>query len=114
MSYIDRERLYKDVQAQKEYVLSLYDGSCDCIETKRAERTCMAAAFVGVLAAIDNQPSADAEPIRHGRWIERRGELHPLEMDGVCSICGHTTSFYRFHNYCPNCGAKMDLDEAKE
>ena len=56
--------MYKDIQTQKEYVLSLYDGNRDCIETKRAERACMAAAFVGVLAVIDNQPSADVVPIK--------------------------------------------------
>ena len=55
---------------------------------------------------IDDAPTVDAEPIRHGEWLN----------DGVmdkCSLCG--LSFLKVHingnptfKYCPNCGAKMD------
>lgn len=55
--------------------------------------------------AIRRLPSADAAPVRHGRWIDDAGAQK-------CSVCG--TSFSDLHplyeeaNYCPNCGAKMD------
>lgn len=54
------------------------------------------------LSIVESQPTIDAEPVRHGKWIE-----YPT-ADGMnqCSECG----ILRFgdSNYCPNCGAKMD------
>lgn len=52
-------------------------------------------------------PAADVEPVRHGRWDKAGYDL------ARCSFC-HTvrkTDFARDH-YCPNCGAKMDGEEA--
>lgn len=54
---------------------------------------------------IDEAPTIDAEPVRHGRWehFSRR------DKNAVaCSVCDYP--FARLHpaNYCPNCGAKMD------
>ena len=53
-------------------------------------------------AEIEAQPTVDAEPVRHGKWIE-----YPI-ADGMnqCSECG----VLRFgeSNYCPHCGARMD------
>lgn len=64
------------------------------------------------LDSIDDAPTIEAEPVRHGKWT-----------NGVrnCPICGED----KFKGLdadiwsdwsprrCPNCGAKMDLD-AKE
>lgn len=54
---------------------------------------------------IDEEPTVDAVPVRHGKWIE-----YPT-ADGMnqCSECG----VLRFgeSNYCPNCGARMVEDE---
>lgn len=47
---------------------------------------------------------SESEPIRHGHWDT--GYFH----DRVCSCCLHPDndlSDYA-HDYCPNCGAKMD------
>lgn len=61
---------------------------------------------------IDNAPTVDAEPVRHGRWIKQDGHYY-------CSSC-NAQNFYAYlynsdtgeyeqqDNYCPNCGAKMD------
>lgn len=53
-----------------------------------------------------------AEPIKHGHWIYEQLPL-PLS-DGSkecvrCSVCN--THWDNESNYCPNCGAKMDLTE---
>lgn len=59
-----------------------------------------------IFAAIQNAPTVDAEPIRHGYWIEEDGYQ-------ICSECGeeHGWDEYRA-SWCENCGAKMD--EGKE
>lgn len=62
--------------------------------------------------AINRTPAADVEPVRHGRW-ERSFEDYRQQLEGdKCSVCGfeyYGTGIRRFH-YCPNCGAKMDLE----
>ena len=60
--------------------------------------------------AIDNAPTVDAVEVVHGEW-----EMGLDEGDyeyGTCSVCGYN-EYNAFgcllpHNYCPNCGAKMD------
>lgn len=58
-------------------------------------------------------PSADAEPVKHGRWIDAEIQLEsggsmPIQ---ACSLC---KTFYPLaytgggHRFCPNCGARMD------
>lgn len=63
-----------------------------------------------VESIIRNQPAADVEPVRHGRW-ERCFEDWRQQIEGSkCSACGfeyYGTGISRFR-YCPNCGAKMD------
>ena len=60
-----------------------------------------------VLAA----PSVDAEPVRHGRWIQDD------EDSWQCSACGVLWTFIdggpedNGAKRCPVCGAKMDLEE---
>ena len=62
----------------------------------------------GIIEALDNAPTIDAEPVRHGRW-EKADNLKPK-----CSVCGefHLYSWtdHKKCNFCPNCGAKMDKE----
>lgn len=53
---------------------------------------------------IDLQPTIEAEPIKHGRWIDRGY----MKVGFNCSVCGAYVISGK-ENYCPNCGAKMDL-----
>lgn len=57
--------------------------------------------------------STESKPVVKGEWIIKKGVLHSLEIDGICSKCGYTASFYYMHNFCPNCGADM-RKEAKD
>ena len=79
-----------------------------CQYNKRFNFACNtddAPSFAYVCEAIDEAPTIDAVPVRHGKWKE-----YPTG-DGLnqCSECG----VLRFgeSNYCPNCGARMDTDE---
>ena len=53
---------------------------------------------------IKNIPSADVEQVVHGRKIED-GDIGVFYL---CSLCGECLPYGA--NYCPNCGAKMDLE----
>lgn len=63
---------------------------------------------------IDDMPTADVQPVKHGRWIT-------WDDSGFtkCSCCN--SEYYisdlqtvgdseGFVNFCPNCGARMDGD----
>ena len=59
---------------------------------------------VGVLTAVDKQPTIEARPVVRGEWILTHGE------DGLyydCSVCGHCAGRGRKSNFCPKCGADM-------
>ena len=55
-----------------------------------------------ILLRIETEPTIEAEPVRHGRWIKQENGMN------VCSVCG-VKRVSRF-NFCGNCGAKMDAD----
>lgn len=71
-----------------------------------------------VKARIAEAPTIEAVPVRHGRWVS----LTECANAGVyCSVC-HKKVWKEDYawcnrknklrsNYCPNCGAKMDLEE---
>lgn len=61
------------------------------------------------LRAIRELPAADVAEVVHGRWIwNEEGEID-WEQFYRCSNCGDKE--YWESNSCPNCGAKMDLEE---
>ena len=56
---------------------------------------------------IDNAPTIEAEPVRHGYWM--CGDYY--DIGDVCSECDWDSGMVNpTLRYCPNCGAKMDLD----
>lgn len=76
-----------------------------------------AIAIDGMIRGIEKQPTIEAEPVRHGKWIG-------LEYDGYadgspvydlweCSECQmeHEGEEDTLTDYFPHCGAKMDLEE---
>lgn len=64
------------------------------------------------IAVLEDAPTVDAVEVVHGKWI--------IYDDGFgceimhCSVCnsefydGDNDTVDHPHNYCPNCGAKMD------
>lgn len=63
-----------------------------------------------VRSLLDRAPAADVAPVVHGRWIADGDGYH---WTYNCSICAWKDEypFNERHNYCPNCGAKMDGDK---
>lgn len=64
---------------------------------------------------IEKAPTIEAEPVRHGRWIEAvrwiRTDGHKKSLRWMrCSACGFRAKPKFAKNYCPNCGTKMDKE----
>ena len=85
----------------------------DADEIKGKSRKCFVDGFHGsgiygemdvvLTSDIENATAVDAAPVVHGRWCF-------MGTWEECSICGHAIAVDDPHtNYCPNCGAKMDL-----
>lgn len=57
---------------------------------------------INILAA----PTVDAVPVRHGHWETNSDRPDTL----ICSVCKCGFDMWKHdpHNFCPNCGAKMD------
>jgi hypothetical protein len=63
-----------------------------------------------IVYEIGNAPTVDAVEVVHGRWIMKETMIRsPFAKNAYCSVCLEETS--DAHNYCPNCGAKIDGDE---
>ena len=73
-----------------------------------------------VKAHLNEAPTIDAEPVRHGRWVDLgwAGDSS-WEIDGrgacwhvyECSECSARNCGGPKTNYCPKCGAKMDAKD---
>ena len=73
---------------------------------------CRACGTGDAIDVIEDAPSCDVVAVRHGRWV-----------DNHCTACGmmqmgdemwknngfEPPLFERFMDYCPSCGAKMDV-----
>ena len=69
--------------------------------------------FESVKDDINDAPTVDAEPVRHGQWVENNGRY-----GWYCSQCKKENNYAYDYNennvielqdhYCPNCGARMD------
>ena len=53
-------------------------------------------------------PAADVVPVRHGEWEIVVGSNGKEYM--VCTCCRVSQDLTGVFTYCPNCGAKMDLE----
>ena len=59
---------------------------------------------------VDAQPTV--ETVVHGEWIDDKSTIVGDIIERYCSLCGQrmTSCIERLMPYCPNCGAKMDLE----
>lgn len=65
--------------------------------------------FENAARLVNGLPTADVEPVRHGRWGKKQGGFWEF---AACSLYGEKTPTVGITpNYCPNCGTKMDLED---
>ena len=104
MRLIDAEKLNREV---KEHCKKLIDKGAKDVDVVDI------AAEIGAL--LQDAQTVDAVPVVHGWWLTWEEQFpgrtpRKKSMLGVfCSAC-HNNADNMF-NYCPNCGAKMDLEE---
>ena len=108
--YIKREALEKDLnirlsalRGKNGYYDHYTDGFDECVDR------------------VENFPAADVEEVKHGKWLNFYNDFPVAE----CSECADMfevspdeepkkeffEAFKEFYHYCPNCGAKMDLED---
>ena len=63
----------------------------------------------------DSIVEEELAPVRHGRWEKVAWWQHQNRYEcNECSICGCRVKPKFTYNYCPHCGAKMDLPDECE
>lgn len=63
------------------------------------------AGFQHAVGLLENFQKSDVSTAVYGKWEKWAGSLLS------CSACGHEyLDYLECSNYCPNCGAKMDLE----
>ena len=94
---IDRDSLMAQLEDRKAFLVKEW-----------GYRDHYARGFDEAVDTVDNAPTVDAVEVVHGRWEEADdgdGLICSVCREDFCNIYLETDRF----NYCPNCGAKMDL-----
>lgn len=55
-------------------------------------------------------PVEDAAPVVHAKWIESVSFESGFWVCSNCSFVSEAIAAPKLYNYCPNCGAKCDLE----
>ena len=94
--YIDAENLIDELSAacmpiyEKDITGILGDNSC-------------------IADIINEQPTADAQEVEHGKWQNKYKSGTTVKEGVVSSCCDMWNN--RKSQFCPNCGARMDGEE---
>ena len=132
--YIEREALMKNFCGYDLTKCVKY-GNKDANQQHDSYSTMM---MYEIASEIEDAPAADVAPVRHGRWIlEAHDERvnYRWNVTAECSECCDeqkeiwagffpnvppsiardvalvSAESVKLSNYCPNCGAKMDLED---
>ena len=83
----------------------------DCVSRKAAIDACLKGLNrKEMVANIKALPPVTPAP-KIGRWIMHIDDLFPVESTMECSECREHQPITIDDNYCPNCGAKMEVEE---
>ena len=72
--------------------------------------------YTEIKEVMDEQPTVDAVPVRHGMWLPKHHYIagHEFVSGHICSECGddalNAEGDEFLTDYCPNCGARMDKE----
>ena len=68
-------------------------------------------AYADFIEDIENQPAADVAPVVHGYWTQvddTKCRCSNCDIIALIGLYPHGDK-----NYCPNCGAKMDVNKVE-
>ena len=112
--YISREAAIAYIREQSEELQKAF-------EELGGESGIYADAYNDLAEDFHRIPAADVEPVRHGRWIswEDADNCIPSPNRHECSVCHDAAqvlvnNIELLSNFCPNCGAKMDLESEND
>lgn len=91
--------------AEKEYIER--EALIEKISKLEVEGAFTEALKNATLKTIFEEPAADVQEIRHGKWIISSDGYYPY-----CSECGKEPK--EMSEFCPKCGAKMDKEYGKK
>ena len=95
---IDKNALQEALREEYDRHKALYD------EIGHIERGGIVQGLSYAKMILCKQPTIEAEPVRHGRWIKI--EPNVTQFRRKCSKCGGIV--HAVSDFCPYCGAKMD------
>ena len=92
--YIEREALEVELNHRLNFLMG-----------ENGEYDHYTSGFDEAVTKVENFPSADVAPVRHGQWETNSDRPDTL----ICSVCKCGFDMWKHdpHNYCPNCGAWM-------
>ena len=102
--YLDREAFKKSVEER-------YCKPCKAEKKDHNGCWCRACWVDDMLDEVDCFQQSDVAPVVHGRWIHDGYRINGGIDWCHCSECGKSDNFCARTNYCPNCGAKMDIKD---
>ena len=79
----------------------------DCGHLRNPTELCFSE--LDLVRMLDKRPTIEAEPVRHGKWIVQ-DETYTRCFCSECKSGNHQGH----EKFCPNCGAKMDLEETED
>lgn len=97
--YVDADALQAQLERKKAGIANqrYTEGWNDCM--------------MRIKSMVSTAPTADVALLAHGRWIDNGSNGYKWAF--ICSGCGYIDGhpFDDRHNFCPNCGARMDGDK---
>lgn len=100
--YISREKLLDSFKKSANHCREWKAQATD--EAIKARVDAALATWIECIMRTEQQPTADVEEVRHGKWIVHKigGKVWKRQ----CSVC---KAYYRgISPFCKECGAKMD------
>lgn len=100
--YIDREKFISDIKNR-------YCKPCENEGKDYKHTKCRACWVDDMIVEIEGAPTAEVVEVKHGKWEYIGTDKHGNVFR--CSNCALRIGLDYETTYCPNCGAKMDLEE---
>lgn len=92
---------------------------CDgCFKSRAVDIELKCRGICNVIDILQQQPTIEAEPVRHGRWkcLGEYEEFSEEMADYLCESCGYVISRLKNQKpkFCEGCGARMDATDTND